>query len=157
MDKMQICKVLSDLIAVSDQPLTVNGEIYKQRRGTVNLDEDAREGILELMAKVWCRNVGYGSYACYEQTKSGIDVDGCLVGEINRLNNDGIQTIGCCCGHGRAVGYIQVDPVSIDKMLKRGYVPLQIDKDGNGCWCFIPKTSLPPAAPEQEGAQDERD
>lgn len=143
MTDKQICQILSDVIAVANRPLLVNGEVYKARRGTVNLALDAQEALLELMARVHCRKVGYGSYECYEQTMHGFDVDGCLVGEINRLNNNGIKTIGCCCGHGRRQGYIQVAPDSVAEMLKREYQQIEVDNHGNGKWCFVPKTSLP--------------
>jgi hypothetical protein len=95
------------------------------------------------MARQYCRRVGYGTYLCYEQTHQGVEVDGCLVGEINRLNNEGIKTIGCCCGHGRQQGYIQVAPDNVEEMLKRKYQQIEIDDHGNGEWCFVPKTSLP--------------
>ena len=90
-----------------------------------------------------CTNIYFGSYYCYKETKYGFDVDGCLVKEINKLNSDGIKTIGCCCGHGRKQGYIQVAPEFVSKMLKFRYEQLPIDKNGDGQWCFKPKTILP--------------
>ena len=136
---MGLCNILSDIVSVSDRPLMVNGEIYRQRGGNVYLHEEARDAILEAMARLHCRNVGFGTYDCYEATKYGFDVDSCLVGEINRLNNQGIKTIGCCCGHGRRGGYVQVTPTDANKMLEIGY-------EAEGAeWCFKPKTSLPTA------------
>lgn len=135
----ELCNILSDIVSVSDRPVIVNGEIYKQRGGNVYLHEEARDAILEAMAYLHCRNVGFGTYDCYDATKYGFDVDSCLVGEINRLNNQGIKTIGCCCGHGRRGGYIQVTPTDVDKMLEMGY-----EEEGER-WCFKPRTSIPPA------------
>lgn len=87
-----------------------------------------------------CNKVEYGSYDCYADTKYGFSVDRCLVNEINSLNDDGIKTIGCCCGHRRQQGYIQVTPIYIPKMLWLGYEQLPVDEYGNGLWCFKPKT-----------------
>lgn len=36
------------------------------------------------------------------QSKSSIPVDSCIAEEIQSLNDQGIVTLGCCCGHGRA-------------------------------------------------------
>lgn len=146
MSEKEMCQILSDLIAVSDRPVVVNGEVYAERSGKVNLALDARDAMLELMARLYCRKVGYGTYLCYEQTRQDVEVDGCLVGEINRLNNEGVKTIGCCCGHGRRQGYIQVAPDSVAEMLKREYQQIEVDNYGNGEWCFKPKTALPKPA-----------
>ena len=135
----ELCKILSDVISVSDRPVIVSGQIYNHRSGSVYLHEEARDAMLEVMARLHCRNVGFGTYDCYEATKYGVDVDSCLVGEINRLNNQGIKTIGCCCGHGLRGGYIQVTPTDVDKMLEMGY-----EAEGEK-WCFKPRTSTPPA------------
>ncbi|MGD6894303.1 hypothetical protein [Bacillus infantis] len=36
------------------------------------------------------------------QSKKQVYVDSCIAAEILDLNNQGIITISCCCGHGRA-------------------------------------------------------
>lgn len=36
------------------------------------------------------------------QNKSRVVVDACIAEEIQQLNNIGIVTLGCCCGHGEA-------------------------------------------------------
>ena len=90
-----------------------------------------------------CKRSDIGSYECYEQTSFGKSVDCCLVDEINWLNNEGIQTIGCCCGHTLKQGFIQVTPGHVPDMINLGYEQLPIDNDGNGQWCFKPKTILP--------------
>jgi len=89
-----------------------------------------------------CKDIIIGSYDCYEETNYNFSVDSCLVKEINFLNNKGINTIGCCCGHGRNHGYIQVIPSHVCNMKNLGYEQLPIDEKGNGKWCFKPKTIL---------------
>lgn len=37
-----------------------------------------------------------------KQAKSVVKVDACIADEIQELNNLGVVTIGCCCGHGTA-------------------------------------------------------
>lgn len=43
-------------------------------------------------------------------TERGISVDACLALEISNLWKLGIQTLECCCGHGRRAPYIAVIP-----------------------------------------------
>lgn len=91
-----------------------------------------------------CIEAGHGTYRCYA-TVPGYNIccDKCLVSEIQMLNDTGIQTIGCCCGHGEDVGYIQVSPKYIDEMKRLGYVMRELDANRNGVWEFIPKSVLP--------------
>jgi hypothetical protein len=152
---VDLCKIISDAVHASARLNT--GPLAK---GTpvnwIRFDEEIREAMLEIMARVNCRHIDFGSYNCYEETKYGFSVDGCLVGEINHLNNNGINTVGCCCGHGKAQGYIQVSPEFVQAMLAAGYEQLPLDKYGNGLWCFRPKTPLPDGSPdpaELESAQ----
>lgn len=49
----------------------------------------------------------YGNYRLVEiinrkQNKKRVTVDACIADEIQMLNNYGIITLGCCCGHGKA-------------------------------------------------------
>lgn len=37
-----------------------------------------------------------------KQSKPQIPVDSCIAEEIQYLNNKGVVTLGCCCGHGLA-------------------------------------------------------
>lgn len=60
-------------------------------------------------------------YNCCEGYKTDIEVDACLEIEIRELWNRGIRTTGCCCGHGKYLGFIQVVEEDIPKMLKLGY------------------------------------
>jgi hypothetical protein len=42
------------------------------------------------------------------ETASGkkVDVDGCIAPLVSALNAAGIETIACCCGHGKRPGNI---------------------------------------------------
>ena len=51
-----------------------------------------------------------------------INIDTCIVDEVKSLWGKGVTTVGCCCGHNKPIGYIQV--LSADdekKMLEFGY------------------------------------
>lgn len=76
-----------------------------------------------------------------------VGIDRCLSQEIADLWEKGIKTIGCCCGHGAIVPYIQVDPSYCDDMERLGYEQQEeiVLEDGSvmGPWCFWPKTELP--------------
>lgn len=37
-----------------------------------------------------------------KQNKQDVVVDACIADEIQHLNNMGVVTLGCCCGHGKA-------------------------------------------------------
>ena len=146
MSNKDLCEQIADIIAMSKRPVIVSGEIYKERRGDVKITEDIRDTLLEVIARLHCRKVEIGSYECYSETMFGFSCDTCLTPEINRLNNEGIRTIGCCCGHGQKQGYIQVAPEFTEIMLKKGYEQIPIDEHGFGQWCFKPKTQLPKGA-----------
>jgi hypothetical protein len=50
-----------------------------------------------------------------------IDIDNCLVKEVQNLWKQGIRTKGCCCGHSKNVGFIQIEEIDIPQMLNLGY------------------------------------
>jgi hypothetical protein len=50
-----------------------------------------------------------------------LEIDKCLVEEIKYLWLSGVHTQGCCCGHGKATGFIQVERTDFSKMLELGY------------------------------------
>lgn len=37
-----------------------------------------------------------------------VDIDKCLAPVVKVLNDGGVVTVGCCCGHGRIAGYIHL-------------------------------------------------
>lgn len=50
-------------------------------------------------------------------------IDTCLVQEIAELWYLDIETIECCCGHNKNVGYILVSEKHKKKMTQLGYIP----------------------------------
>lgn len=69
----------------------------------------------------------YGCSVIY----NNISFDGCLFRELKALWDNGVKTIGCCCGQHidrDVAGYIQVDETSIDKMIELGYKPQYNDR-----------------------------
>lgn len=114
-----------------------------------------------------CVDSPIGEYRCYveilfspQSERKPIAVDTCMQHEIHELIfKHNVNTIGCCCGHGRKQAYIQVSPLSVQKMHELGYEPLLEENDGQGKWCFKPKTFFLepvsnsyqfPADPEEE-------
>lgn len=103
-----------------------------------------------LMAKhsIVCSSSKIGVYDCCTDVLicdngNQISVDVCMMNEIITLRNKyKINTIGCCCGHQIKTPYIQVSDESVERMLKLGYELLPTDKQGNGLYCFQPKTNL---------------
>lgn len=95
-----------------------------------------------------CVDSPIGDYKCQveiqfsaQSERKPICVDTCLQHEIHELIfKHNVNTIGSCCGHGRKQAYIQVSPQSVQKMHDLGYEPLPEEADGQGKWCFMPKT-----------------
>lgn len=53
-----------------------------------------------------------------------IAVDRCILPEIQALWEEGIQTLGCCCGHHVAPPYVNTRPEDFDAMIALGYQPI---------------------------------
>ena len=95
-----------------------------------------------------CVDSPIGEYKCQveirfsaQSERKPICVDTCLQHEIHELIfKQNVNTIGCCCGHGRKQAYIQVSPQSVQKMHDLGYELLPEREDNQGKWCFKPKT-----------------
>ncbi len=71
-----------------------------------------------------------------------IEVDACMVDEIQYLWSQGIRTTGCCCGHNWMYGYIGVHFEDIPKMKALGYKPQRNYSRGMDCIdedSFFPK------------------
>lgn len=92
------------------------------------------------MSNIKCAEMG--TFDCYVKVSGITSCDRCLATEVKILNELGIKTIGCCCGHGIVNGYIQVTPKHCEKMKEIGYEQLPLDEFGNGPWCFAPKSIL---------------
>lgn len=76
----------------------------------------------------------------YYTAKTRIDIDRCLVEEIRWLWSLGIRTYGCCCGHGRDLGIINVDEKDTLKMVELGYEYVPNIPKGLWPFTFLPKS-----------------
>lgn len=79
-----------------------------------------------------------------EGYKEEVCVDKCLEDEIKYLWSNYIVTLGCCCGHGRNLGFIQVADGYIDKMRSMGYQNYIYENEYGGVErqdAFIPKST----------------
>lgn len=84
------------------------------------------------------------SYNSREGYKSSFVIDGCLASEILSLWQLGIKTTGCCCGHGKVLGYIGVTDDCIESMEKLGYQHYLFEDKFGGIErkdAFIPKSN----------------
>ena len=80
---------------------------------------------------------------CSNDFKESIVVDACLEEEIKNLWSHGIKTCGCCCGHGRELGFIEVTDECIQMMEELGYVHYIYQDEFGGVErkdAFIPKS-----------------
>lgn len=96
-----------------------------------------------------------------KQNKKQVVVDACIADEIQELNNNGIITLGCCCGHGEAGKIVEyenafgkwkehgqppmtlVSEDSVELAKELGYRPFPYyyaDGDNNGVWQMYLKT-----------------
>lgn len=135
-------EVITDLIEAASRPVMVNGQVYKEKRMYVELNDEAIKALIYARQEMLCSKSSIGNHICNVQTRYGFCCDRCLETELMKLNNEGIKTIGSCCGHGVLNGFIQVSPDSLEAMKEKGYEQLPIDKNGNGEWCFKPKSIL---------------
>lgn len=81
---------------------------------------------------------------CSDDYKESVCVDLCLAGEIVWLWDKEIETKGCCCGHGKHLGYIEVSDDCIQKMRDLGYQNYIYDDEFGGHErksAFIPKST----------------
>ena len=98
-----------------------------------------------------CGNTEFGTYTgavilvspppMAARKPRGVCVDVCLALEITGLWKEGIETTGCCCGHGP--GYIGVTDEHIEKMKSLGYEVRLNPGDATREDSFQPKTRLP--------------
>lgn len=75
-----------------------------------------------------CVNIDFGSYENSTAVKLPwddriVDIDKCILGEVELLWSHGIRTIESCCGHNKTFGYIAVEQQFILPMIKLGYEP----------------------------------
>lgn len=96
-----------------------------------------------------------------QQNSNCVKVDSCIADEIQFLNDNGIVTLGCCCGHGHAgqivewendfgkwKGYVDpphalIDQSSVNSVIKLGYRPFPYyyaDGEQKGVWRIFLKS-----------------
>lgn len=117
-------------------------------RGADWLNTRDQRTLAQLRDTAVCVDSPIGEYRCQveicfspQSGREPICVDTCLQHEIHELIfKHNVNTIGSCCGHGRKQAYIQVSPQSVQKMHELGYKPLPETGNGQGKWCFNPKT-----------------
>ena len=109
-----------------------------------------------------CRHGTYSTVRVInDQVNKAVKVDACIADEVQFLNDSGVITLGCCCGHGKAGqvvewenGYgkwksyaqpphalIKQESVELAKML--GYIPypyFYADGHSYGVWQIQLKT-----------------
>lgn len=56
-----------------------------------------------------------------------IAVDACIAAEVQALNDAGVWTLDCCCGHGKAPASALIHPESVDTARALGYNPQPYD------------------------------
>lgn len=59
----------------------------------------------------------------------GICVDRCIVGEVIALWKAGIRTYGCCCGHNKVKGFINVGEEDFERAISLGYEKYEFPDD----------------------------
>lgn len=89
-----------------------------------------------------CKNIDIGSYKNQVTlinwwNGNYVCVDKCLMDEILELWDEQIQTTGCCCGHNKAIPYINTLETDFEKMIELGY---RWWKNEYGVICYEPKS-----------------
>jgi hypothetical protein len=59
-----------------------------------------------------------------------IAVDACIAPAVQRLNDEGLWTLGCCCGHGQYPAHVLIRPESVEDAQRPGYAVLPEGTDG---------------------------
>lgn len=63
----------------------------------------------------------------------GIPVDRCIVAEVIELWEANIQTYGCCCGHNKVAGFINVGEEDFNKAITLGWVKYEFKDNPKRC------------------------
>ena len=94
-----------------------------------------------------CKNIDIGTYDNQVEltppswsSKKVICVDACLESEIKYLWSKGVITGGCCCGHNKINGCIDVYEESVQLMKDLGYEVQFNPSYPDNEWSFYPKT-----------------
>lgn len=75
-------------------------------------------------------------------------VDACIADYVQEMNNRGIITTGCCCGHGKDPAEVLIDYASKDILDKYGYA--YEDYENRLFIHYIPEEGINPDAQAQE-------
>ena len=82
-------------------------------------------GVLPIMSLCTCADVEFGVYSATVSMQTASDkwvaIDVCIATEIGRLWMNGVETLSCCCGHGKLVPSVVVAQDSIGRMRDLGY------------------------------------
>lgn len=115
-----------------------------------------KKDMLKASTKCLCVDVKVGSYdnqvtvrvadtvdlrynAPGRELRETVGLDVCIADEIADLWARGIVTTGCCCGHNRTIGYIDVAPEYIPQMKKMGYKVILNPQYPDAEDSFLPK------------------
>jgi hypothetical protein len=63
-------------------------------------------------------------------------IDPCIVEVIKCLWANGIETLGCCCGHNKLPAYVDVHPDHWATMDQLSYKKMPVNQYGHGEWSF---------------------
>lgn len=63
----------------------------------------------------------------------GIPVDKCIVDQVIALWENGVRTYGCCCGHNKQRGFINVGKEDFKKALGLGFTKHEFENDPDRC------------------------
>jgi len=74
---------------------------------------ESEEAVREIMCKLGS-DTGVTLYKSRENGMKTVKVDSCIAPLVQMLNDYGIQTIACCCGHGKTShSHIRIHPKNI--------------------------------------------
>lgn len=100
--------------------------------------------IIEAERGVKCADSKIGEYKCTVSTMHGWCCDVCLEAELLWLHNQGVHTVGSCCGHGDAglKSILIVGVESKKKMVALGYNLTAEQPNSNKYMSYMPKTRM---------------
>jgi hypothetical protein len=75
-------------------------------------------------------------YPITTYNKNQVKVDICIGKEIQQLINSGVETHGCCCGHGDTKPSCLIDISSKDVLNKLGYEIHDFSKEHSKCGIY---------------------
>lgn len=58
-----------------------------------------------------------------------IAVDACIAEDVQRINDLGIWTLGCCCGHGKYFPHVLIHPSAVPLARSLGFTVTENDSN----------------------------